>query len=144
MQREYPSRPWVGVGVVAWRGEQVLLIRRGTPPRDGQWGLPGGAQQLGETLFEAAVREVQEETGLTVTPTAVITTVDGISRDDDGRVRYHYTLVEVAAEYDGTADPVAADDAADARWVALEDIATYVEWSETLRVIMLSAEARRG
>jgi 8-oxo-dGTP diphosphatase len=65
MSREYPERPVVGVGAVVWRGDSVLLIRRGKPPRLGQWSLPGGAQQLGETLEEAIAREVREETGLT-------------------------------------------------------------------------------
>ena len=59
--REYPDRPWVGVGVVVWQGDRVLLIRRGRAPRLGQWGLPGGAQSVGETLFEAAAREVLEQ-----------------------------------------------------------------------------------
>ena len=144
MQREYPPRPWVGVGVVVWRGERVLLVRRGNPPRAGQWGLPGGAQAVGETLYEAAVREVQEETGLIVTPTSVVTACDGISRDEDGRVHYHYTLVEIAAAYDGAAEPVAADDALEVRWVPLEEIDNYIGWDETLRVIMLAAEQRRG
>ena len=143
-QREYPTRPWVGVGAVVWRDDHVLLIRRGTPPRDGQWGLPGGAQAVGETLYEAAVREVQEETGLLVTPTGIVTACDGISRDEEGRVRYHYTLIEVVASYDGSAEPVAADDALEARWVPLEEVHTLVGWDETLRVIMLSAEQRRG
>ncbi len=143
MKREYPNRPWVGVGVVVWSGENVLLIRRGGPPRHNQWGLPGGAQALGETLFEAAVREVEEETCLPVTPYAVITAVDGISKDDEGHVLYHYTLVEIAANYDGSLDPTAGDDALDARWVSFEDIATYVEWSETLRIITMSAQQRR-
>ena len=143
-QREYPTRPWVGVGAVVWRDDHVLLIRRGTPPRDGQWGLPGGAQAVGETLYEAAVREVQEETGLAVTPTGIVTACDGISRDEDGRIRYHYTLIEVAASYDGSAEPVAADDALEARWVPLEEVHTLVGWDETLRVIMVSAEQRRG
>ncbi len=143
MRREYPSRPWVGVGVVVWRGNEVLLVRRGSQPNRGQWGLPGGAQAVGETLFEAAVREVQEETGLAVTPTVVITACDGISRDDDGKVRFHYTLVEVAAVCDSDAEPQAGDDALEARWVALEEVHTLVEWSETLRVVMLSAKQRR-
>ena len=96
--REYPDRPWVGVGVVVWQGERVLLIRRGRAPRLGQWGLPGGAQSVGETLFEVAVREVLEETGLEVVPHAVVTALDSISRDEDGGAQFHYTLVEVVAE----------------------------------------------
>ena len=66
MQREFPDRPIVGVGVVVWRGDRVLLIQRGKAPRQGQWSLPGGAQELGETVVEAAVREVLEETGLAI------------------------------------------------------------------------------
>ncbi len=143
MHREYPSRPWVGVGVVVWRGNDVLLIRRGSQPNRGQWGLPGGAQAVGETLFEAAAREVLEETGLAVTPCAIITACDGISRDDAGRVRYHYTLVEVSATCGNDSEPQASDDALEARWVALEEVNTLIEWSETLRVIMLSAQQRR-
>lgn len=143
MEREYPRRPWVGVGVVVFHGDLVLLIQRGRPPREGQWGLPGGAQNLGETLLEAAAREVLEETGLVAHPKSVITALDGISRDDQGAVRFHYTLVEVLAECDG-GHPTAGDDALAARWVPLEDVANYVSWGETLRVIMLAAEKRQG
>src|SRR6476660_5412765 len=98
MSRQYPDRPIVGVGAVIWRGDAVLLIRRGQPPRVGQWSLPGGAQHLGETLAEAVSREVHEETGLTLVDLRLLTTVDLIERDPDGRVRYHYTLVDFSAE----------------------------------------------
>ncbi len=139
--REYPDRPWVGVGVVVWQGERVLLIRRGRAPRLGQWGLPGGAQSAGETLFEAAAREVLEETGLEVVPQAVVTALDSISRDDAGNVQFHYTLVEVVAEC-GPGEPVAADDAMDARWVPADQVGDLVEWDETVRVIEMSREFR--
>ena len=65
--REYPTRPWVGVGVIVFRGDEILLIKRGRPPGLGEWGIPGGAQNLGETVFEAAEREVREETGVRIT-----------------------------------------------------------------------------
>jgi ADP-ribose pyrophosphatase YjhB (NUDIX family) len=139
--REYPDRPWVGVGVVVWQGERVLLIRRGRAPRLGQWGLPGGAQSTGETLFEAAAREVLEETGLEIVPQAVVTALDSISRDDAGNVQFHYTLVEVVAEC-GPGEPVAADDAMDARWVPADQVGDLVEWDETVRVIEMSREFR--
>lgn len=142
MQREYPSRPWVGIGVVVWRGDHVLLVQRGRAPRVGQWGLPGGAQQLGETIYEGAVREVLEETSLVVTPSSIITAVDGISRDRDGRVEYHYTLVEVAADC-ASGDPEAGGDATDARWVPLDEVERWVQWDVTLRVIFMAADQRR-
>jgi 8-oxo-dGTP diphosphatase len=142
MRREYPERPWIGVGVVVWQGDRVLLVRRGRPPRQGQWGLPGGTQEVGETVFEAAAREVREETGLEVRPVAIITTVDSITRDADGAVQYHYTLVEVAADC-AAGDPVAADDAADARWATLEEAEGLVEWDETRRILGLSAAQRQ-
>ncbi|CAK0775025.1 8-oxo-dGTP diphosphatase [uncultured Gammaproteobacteria bacterium] len=142
LRREYPNRPWVGVGVVVWQGDEILLVRRANPPRVGQWGLPGGAQALGETLFEAAAREVLEETGVVVAPYAVITAVDGITRDRRGVVQFHYTLIEIAAEC-RSGEVRAADDATEARWVRFEDVSNFVEWDETVRVVMLSAEQRR-
>jgi ADP-ribose pyrophosphatase YjhB (NUDIX family) len=139
--REYPDRPWVGVGVVVWRGDKVLLIRRGREPRKGEWGIPGGAQAIGETLFEAAAREVREETGVAIIPTGIITAIDSIWRDDAGRAQFHYTLIEISAEW--TAGEAAADsDADDVRWVTPDEAAQIVSWDETLRVIALSAQRR--
>src|SRR3954469_3394221 len=115
MSREYPDRPVVGVGAVVWRGQQVLLIRRGNPPRAGQWSLPGGGQQLGETLREAITREVREETGLELGGLRPLTTVALVERDTDARARYHSPLVDFTAEAaDG--EPVTGDDAAAVAW----------------------------
>ena len=141
MSREYPDRPVVGVGVLVWRGDRVLLVRRGGPPRQGEWSLPGGVQELGETVFEAAAREVLEETGLDVAPQEVVTVVDTVTRDDDGGVRYHYTLVEVSAEWRG-GEPRAADDAADVRWAGLDEVDRLLPWDETRRVVRLAAAGR--
>ena len=102
MSREYPERPIVGVGAVVWRGGRLLLVRRGKPPRLGQWSLPGGAQRLGETLVAAIAREVREEAGLEVQRVELLAAVDLVERDEDGRVRYHYTLfhrLNVGARY---------------------------------------------
>jgi 8-oxo-dGTP diphosphatase len=141
MSREYPARPIIGVGIVVWHGERVLLVRRARPPRQGQWSLPGGAQQLGEALTEAACREVFEETGLAVELGEVIATVDSIERDPQGGVRYHYTLIDFTAEA-ASAALVPGDDAADARWFDLDQCEELGLWSETLRIIEL-ARARR-
>lgn len=139
--REYPAAVRVGVGVVVWRGDRVLLVRRGRAPRAGEWGLPGGGQEVGETVFEAAEREVAEETGIRIAPTGIITVVDSITPDEAGRTQYHYTLVEVAAEWQ-SGEPVAADDVDDVRWVALDELDELVAWDETRRVIRLSAASR--
>ncbi len=137
--REYPDRPWVGVGVVVWKGDRVLLARRGRAPRLGEWSIPGGAQDLGETVFEAAVREVREETGVAIRPTGLVTVVDAIARDAEGRVQYHYTLVEVAAEWVG-GEISCGDDALEAVWATLEEAAALLPRADTLAVIRRSAE----
>lgn len=141
MSRAYPDRPVVGVGAVVWRGERVLLIRRAKPPRAGEWSLPGGAQELGEGVLDAARREVREETGLELARVELLTVVDSIGRDEDGRIRWHYTLVDVWAEAaEGEARP--GSDAAEVGWFALDELEGLGLWSETLRVVRLAAERR--
>ena len=141
MSREYPDRPIVGVGVVVWRGEEVLLIQRGKPPRAGSWSLPGGMQELGETVRETAVREIREETGIEITVRELIDVVDTISRDDTGRVRMQYTLVDFSAEW-REGEAIAGSDAAGVRWIHPDDLGPLGLWKETLRVIRRSAAAR--
>jgi ADP-ribose pyrophosphatase YjhB (NUDIX family) len=142
MSREYPDRPIVGVGVVVWRDAQFLLIRRGKPPRAGSWSLPGGMQELGETVRETAAREIREETGLDIEVTGLIDVFDTITRDDAGRVRLQYTLVDFTAEW-RHGEAVAGSDAAGVQWVDLDDIEQYDLWSETARAIRLSAASRQ-
>jgi 8-oxo-dGTP diphosphatase len=141
VSREYPTRPIVGVGVVVWHGDRVLLVRRGKPPRAGRWSLPGGAQQLGETMAEAARREVMEEVGLEVALGDIVATVDLIEHDPHERVRYHYTLIDFVAEAPSAALRPGSD-AADARWFSVAEIEALGLWSETVRVIKLAGERR--
>lgn len=141
MRRDYPDRPVVGVGAVVWRGDRLLLIRRGRPPRLDQWSLPGGGQQLGETLSEAVAREVREETSLELASIRLITTVDLIERDQEGRVQFHYTLIDFTAEAEA-GEPIAGDDAVDVAWFRPDQLEGLGLWSETLRIIDLAASLR--
>ena len=140
-ERDYPDRPIVGVGAVVFKDDAVLLIRRARPPRAGRWSLPGGAQELGETWVACAHREIAEETGLEIELIGIVDVVDAITRDDAGRVLRHYTLVDVAAEW-RAGEPVAGDDAADARWVPRAELGGYALWSETVRIIEAAAALR--
>jgi len=136
---EYPNRPLVGVGVVAVKDGRVLLIRRGKPPGEGRWSLPGGRQRLGETVRETARRELREETGVEAAVTALLDVVD--SRDDDGAIAYHYTLVDFLAEW-RAGEVRAGGDAAEVVWADPEDLAPYELWDETLRLIRLGMAKR--
>jgi 8-oxo-dGTP diphosphatase len=140
-EREYPDRPWVGVGIVVWRDDKVLLVRRAKAPRLGEWSIPGGAQSLGETVFEAAIREVREETGIDIRPTGIVTVVDSIIRDSEQRMQFHYTLVEIAAEWTA-GEPIAGDDVDAVRWATPQEAAAVIEWDETLRIIAEAARVR--
>jgi ADP-ribose pyrophosphatase YjhB (NUDIX family) len=137
LSREYPDRPIVGIGVVVCRDGKVLLIRRGKPPRLGQWSLPGGGQMLGETVEAAARREVLEETGLTLRHVELLTVVDLIENDAAGSIRFHYTLVDFVAEAE-PGEARAGDDAAAVAWHAPDELAALGLWSETLRIVRLS------
>lgn len=139
--REYPDRPFIGVGVIVFRDDDVLLIRRSKPPNKGGISLPGGGQDLGETVREAARREVREETGLEVEVTHLVDVVDVIHGDVAGRTKFHYTLVDFVAEW-VSGVPVAGDDAAEAFWVPLAEIGALKLWSETERVIRKAAALR--
>lgn len=141
-ERLYPTRPFVGVGAVVFKDRQVLLVRRGRAPRKGLWSLPGGLQEIGETVFAAARREVLEETGLTIEVMELVDVVDSITRDAEDRARYHYTLVDVRAEW-RAGEAVAGDDAEAVAWAPLDDLARYDLWAETERVIRLAAAQRR-
>jgi ADP-ribose pyrophosphatase YjhB (NUDIX family) len=135
--REYPARPIVGIGVAVLRPGAVLLARRGKPPNEGAWSLPGGAQELGETAEDAARRELAEETGLTVGPLLLAANVDSIHRDPDGRVRYHYTILDFCARWYG-GDPVAGGDILEVAWGAFDEFDRFDLWHEARRVVAIS------
>ncbi|ANK81749.1 MAG: hypothetical protein TEF_13790 [Rhizobiales bacterium NRL2] len=127
-------RPGVGIGAVIFRGDEVLIIRRGKPPREGQWSIPGGRQEWGETVAEAAAREVMEETAVHCRIRGLVDVVDGIGRDAEGAIEYHYTLVDMWGDW-LAGEPVAGDDAAAACWMPTEAALEAVIWPETRRVI---------
>jgi len=137
MSREYPDRPFVGIGIVVLKPEAVLLVRRGKAPNWGRWSLPGGAQELGETAEAAARRELMEETALAVGPLQLAANVDAIHHDDAGKIRFHYTIIDFAAAWIA-GDPVAGDDVSDLTWAPLDKLDEYDLWSEAHRVIAIA------
>lgn len=121
MGREYPDKPLVGVGAVIVRNHRVLLIRRGQAPLLGEWSLPGGVLECGETLREAAVREAREETGLVVEAVDMLGVYERIIPSDDGRVRYHYVLIDFLCRPVG-GELKAGSDAAEVGWFTREEL----------------------
>jgi 8-oxo-dGTP diphosphatase len=134
MKREYPDRPIVGVGAVIIDRGRVLLVKRGSPPMLGQWTIPGGVVELGETLRSAAEREAQEETGLTVHVGEVIEVIDRILPGDDGRTQFHYVLVDfLCSVVQGEAR--AGSDAAEVAWAAENELEKFKLEKKALEVI---------
>jgi ADP-ribose pyrophosphatase YjhB (NUDIX family) len=137
--REYPARPLVGIGVALLRagatGPEVLLARRGRPPAAGAWSLPGGAQKLGETAEAAARRELAEETGLAAGELLLAANVDSIHRDPDGRVRYHYTILDFATLWQGDT-PRPGGDITELAWAGFDRFDAFDLWSEARRVVL--------
>lgn len=121
MQREYPDRPIVGVGAVILREGRVVLVRRGREPLRGQWSLPGGALELGETLTAGVVREVLEETGLVVRPLSLAGVFDRILPGENGRPQYHYVLVDYLCEPE-SGELCAGGDASEVCWCSADEL----------------------
>ncbi|MBI4463983.1 MAG: NUDIX hydrolase [Acidobacteria bacterium] len=132
--REYPEHPLVGVGGVIIEDGKVLLVRRGSEPLRGEWSLPGGLVEVGEELAEALRREILEETGLVVREGPIVEVLSRILRDEQGRVRFHYVLVDYLCRVQG-GQLQAASDATAACWVERSCLHEYGLRPETLRVI---------
>ena len=134
MGHTYPDAPRVAVGAVVIREGKVLLVRRGKPPSEDLWAVPGGSVRLGETLTEAAERELLEETGIRARAERAVHTFDVIEKDRDGGVRFHYVIVDLEARYiDG--EPSPDDDAREARWVAPGELAALPVNESTRRLL---------
>lgn len=126
LARPAPLRPTVAVLAVVIRHGHVLLVQRANPPDAGFWGFPGGKVEAGESLLTAAERELLEETGIVARADRVVTALDALDRSDAGDLRHHFVLVAVLCHWQ-QGDPVAADDALDARWIALDAIDTAID-----------------
>ncbi|OGS41882.1 MAG: hypothetical protein A3K67_01920 [Euryarchaeota archaeon RBG_16_62_10] len=131
MRREYPDAPLVGVGAVAIRDGKILLVRRAFAPGEGKWSIPGGLVEVGEKLSEACTRETEEETGVKVEPLELINVFDMIDRDDDGKIKYHYVLVDFLAKPVGGAER-ASPEVTEMKWVDY-DIAKKMDLTKTAR-----------
>ena len=133
-KNDYPGNPRVAVGAVVFKEECVLLVRRGQAPAKDLWAIPGGSVEIGETLQEAAEREILEETGIQIRALKPIYTFDVIDRDAAGKVRFHYVIVDLAADY-VMGEPVPGDDALEARWVSAREINGLEVSAATLKLL---------
>lgn len=142
MERRYPTQPIVAVGAVVVRGEQVLLAQRGQEPGLGRWTLPGGALELGETVREALARELREECGIQVEIGELLGVFDRVLKDQEGRVAYHYVIIDFAARWKA-GEPRPGSDIAQLKWVRAEEIEEPL-LAELARKAIAQFRARRG
>jgi len=132
--RLYPKSPIVAVGVVVFKEDRMLLVKRGKEPNKGMWSIPGGGIELGETVYEAARREVREECSISIEIERVLDAADNIVRDEKSRIKYHYTIIDVLARYAGGAAK-AQSDAEECGWFRPEELAA-VDMTPTLRAML--------
>ena len=130
----YPDRPQVAVGAIVFKNDRVLLVRRGQSPSQGLWAIPGGSVELGESLQEAAEREIFEESSLTIRANEPVFTFDFVEQDDIGRIRYHYVIVDLMADYIA-GEPRPGDDVTEARWVSSQEMKKLEVSPKTLELL---------
>jgi ADP-ribose pyrophosphatase YjhB (NUDIX family) len=124
MKRDYPERPLIGVGAVIVDAGRVVVVRRGHEPLKGEWSIPGGVLEIGETLRAGASREALEETGLMVEAGEVLEVLDRIVRDGEGRIQFHYVLIDFLCRPTGGALH-AGGDAEEARWIGAGELDSF-------------------
>jgi len=143
MGKEYPAAPVVGVGGVVVRDGRALIVKRAHEPRRGEWSIPGGTVELGEPLTDAVRRELREETGLEVIVGPVVEMFDRIHRDGDGRIRYHFVIIDYLCEAPA-GEPVAGTDAEAVAWVTGEELESYDVNAHALAVIRRGLEVLKS
>jgi ADP-ribose pyrophosphatase YjhB (NUDIX family) len=139
MKRDYPDRPLVGVGAVIVRDGHAVIVQRSTEPLKGQWSIPGGALEIGETLRQCAAREALEETGLHVEAGEVLDVFDSIVRDSEGRTQYHYVLIDFFCRVVG-GELTVGSDAVQARWITREELVNFNITETAQKVIRKALE----
>lgn len=132
---EYPWKPEVAVGALVIKDQKVLLVKRNQPPAKGLWALPGGKVNLGETLQQAVIREIFEETAVTIIPGQPIYTFENIQRDENGDVQFHYVIVDLFAQFEG-GELKAGDDAAEVGWFSLDEM-EKIQVNKTTKELVL-------
>jgi len=140
--REYPRSPVPAVGAFVLRGDAILLVKRARPPAAGRWSVPGGAVEPGETIEAATVREVHEECGILVRAMGVFNVADLIERDDAGRIRFHYVLIDIECEYISGV-PVPGSDASTTAWVPTRALHEHDLSETTIAAVRLLLGRRR-
>ena len=139
MKREYPESPLVGVGAIVIEEDRVVLVKRGHPPLRGKWSIPGGVLEVGETLRKAVVREVREETGLTVEPGELLGVFERVLPDERGKFQYHYVLIDFLCRR-VSGELAAGDDAHEVGWFRRGEVAELGLARETEEVILKGFE----
>lgn len=135
MTRDYPDRPLLGVGAIVLREGRILLVRRANPPLQGHWSIPGGLVETGETIKEAVIREVREETGLEVEPLQLVEVFERILRDNESRVQYHYVLIDYWCRV-VAGEAQAGSDVSEVRWANCDELESLAVAPETCAVIL--------
>ena len=143
MGTEYPDRPRVAIGGVVVKEGRVLLVRRGKPPAMGEWAIPGGSVELGETLKQAVEREIREETGVAVRAGEVCHLFEAVKQDDDGRVRFHYVIIDLMAEH-LSGEPIPASDVTEAAWLGSKDLEDRDINASTLALLQKIGFMKKG